>query len=74
MGGVWVFDLETNGLLDREDGLAILCAAAENVDTGELVRFGPEAHLEPVHRLPQFLDEATETAGHNIARFDLPLL
>ena len=71
--GVWMptrllFDIETDGLL--ESATKVHCAAVINVDTGEhcdYQRLG----------IPQFLHElemADTLIGHNIQRFDLPVL
>lgn len=72
-----LFDLETNGLLDRKD-LKILCGAAVDVDTGREYRWDPRSfEYDPlVDCAPAWhvLSQADELIGHNIAGFDLPVL
>lgn len=81
--GTWVFDLETNGLLDRGPELTLLCAAAEEVETGERVVWYPAgeqpprgvgAEALPLDTLPLWLNERETVSGHNVTRFDLPVL
>jgi DNA polymerase-1 len=64
-----LFDCETNGLLDRPD-LRILCGAAVDIDTGREWTFS-DTQLDGLFDL---VSRADELVGHNIARFDLPLL
>ena len=64
-----VFDIETNGLLDRED-LKIHCVVARDVETdGEYV-FRPHQ----IDQALELLGRADTLVGHNIAGFDLPVL
>lgn len=64
-----LFDCETNGLLDKPD-LRILCAAALDLDSGEEWAFA-DTELAGLFEL---VGRADELVGHNIARFDVPLL
>lgn len=67
-GGRWVFDLESNGLLDTIH--TIWCIVCREVDTGEVRSFGPD-------EIPQALEllaGADELIGHNIIDYDLPAI
>lgn len=64
-----VFDLETNGLLDRRD-LKIHCIGAQDVDTGRVYSFRPHELDDGVG----LLSEADMLIGHNIGGYDLHVL
>ena len=64
-----VFDIETNGLLDRKD-LKIHCIVAQDVETGDVKGFGPGEIAQGL----LYISTATRLIGHNITRFDLPAL
>jgi DNA polymerase-1 len=64
-----VFDLETNGLLDRPD-LRVLCGAAIDVDTGQEWTSDDLA----IDQFVGVLQQADELIGHNIAGFDIRVL
>lgn len=64
----WIFDLETNGLIDEVN--VIHCAVAINVETGECLSWKP-------HEIPQFIEwikariKAGDTLiGHNSIGYD----
>ena len=59
-GGRWVFDLESNGLLDTIH--TIWCIVCRNIDTGEVREYGPS---DIKHAL-ELLANADEIIGHNI--------
>jgi hypothetical protein len=69
-----LFDWETNGLLPGmkggRDDVRGLCAAAIDLDTGELFKAGPD-DLDAFTRL---VERADFIAGHNIVGFDIPLM
>lgn len=64
----YVFDIETNGLLDTLDTIHCLCAI--NVDTGQPHSFGPSEITKGL----ELLATASELIGHNVIKFDLPAL
>lgn len=65
--GRWVFDIETDDLL--ENLTKIHCAVAYNLDTDEIRTFGPDE----IWLIPGFLlREVEELWGHNLISFDLP--
>ena len=64
----WVFDLESNGLLDKMD--RIHCLVLRNPDTDEVRAFRPNNVEEGV----RLLTEAEEIIGHNILDFDIPAI
>lgn len=64
----YVFDLESNGLLDNLD--TIWCATFYNIDTEETISFLPHE----VPGIPVFLESCTLLIGHNIIKFDIPVL
>jgi DNA polymerase I-like protein with 3'-5' exonuclease and polymerase domains len=63
-----VYDIETNGLLDRED-LKIHCIVAVDADTEEMFEFGPDE----IEAGLWLLSSAERIIGHNIAKFDIPV-
>lgn len=64
----YVFDCETDGLLDTLT--LIHCLVLKNVDGGQVLSFAPGA-VEDGLRL---LADAEEIIGHNIIRFDIPAI
>ena len=67
-GGRWVWDLESNGLLDTIH--TVWCIVCRNVDTDEVREFGPDA----IQSALDLLAGADEIIGHNIIDYDLPAL
>tara|TARA_R110002074_G_scaffold394794_1_gene582465 strand:+ start:637 stop:2430 length:1794 start_codon:yes stop_codon:yes gene_type:complete len=67
-GGRWVFDLESNGLLDTIH--TIWCIVCRNIDTGEVREYGPS---DIKHAL-ELLANADEIIGHNILDYDIPAI
>lgn len=63
-----LFDCEANGLLDSVTKAHCICTV--NITTGERVQYGPR-HID--HALTH-LDAADRLIGHNILRYDLPML
>ena len=63
-----VFDIETNGLLPSVD--TIHCIAALDVDTNQLLTFGPN----DIDTGLKALGEASLLVGHNICGYDLPVI
>jgi DNA polymerase I-like protein with 3'-5' exonuclease and polymerase domains len=63
-----LFDLESNGFLAQ--ATKVHCVVTIDLDTGDEQTYGPDAITEAVSRL----QAADEVAGHNIQRFDLPVL
>lgn len=63
-----LFDLETDGLLD--DVTRIWCIVARDLDTNEEYAFEPHQIEEGL----ALLRSADVLAGHNIAKYDLPVL
>jgi DNA polymerase I len=70
-----LFDLEANGLLevegDKPAATTVWCVSAIDIDTREEFFFGPNEIKELALSL---LADADVLAGHNIQRYDLPLL
>lgn len=64
----YVFDIETNGLLDTLT--TIHCLVLLNADTGQMHSFGPSEIPEGL----RLLEEAHELIGHNVIAFDLPAI
>jgi DNA polymerase-1 len=63
-----LFDVESNGFLDI--ATKVHCVAVEDVDTGEQWDFKPDQ----IKEAGELLSRATVLIGHNIQRFDVPLL
>ena len=64
----FVFDVETNGLL--ETLTTIHCLVCLNADTDEIYSFGPSDIPEGL----KLLQSASELIGHNAIKFDLPAI
>lgn len=64
----YVFDIETNGLLDTLT--MIHCLVLLNADTEQMHSFGPSEVPEGL----KMLEEADELIGHNALKFDLPAI
>lgn len=64
----WVFDLESDGLLDEATKIHTICIGRGN----DVVDYGPDDHfiLDALHGL----QEAEVICGHNIIGFDIPLI
>lgn len=69
-----LFDVEANGLLedegDKPAATTAWCVSAVDIDTREARFFGPEGLKDAL----AYLSTAEVLAGHNIQRYDLPLL
>jgi hypothetical protein len=63
-----LFDIESNGLLDKASKAH--CIVISDLDSDRVEEFGPEQIEKGLTRL----SAATYLAGHNICTFDLPLL
>ena len=63
----YVFDLETDGLLDTVS--TVHCLVLKDIDTGEIISY-TDNWREGVKRL----EEADLIVGHNIIKYDIPVL
>tara|TARA_E500000081_G_scaffold9566_1_gene11446 strand:- start:11546 stop:13279 length:1734 start_codon:yes stop_codon:yes gene_type:complete len=61
----YVFDLETDGLLDAVT--KVHCVILKDIDTGHIINV-------KVKKALQLLEEADLIIGHNIIKFDIPVL
>ena len=61
----YVFDIETNGFLNVCD--KVHCIVLKDIDTGEI-------HTKDVETSLKMLSEADLIIGHNIIKFDIPVL
>jgi len=61
----YVFDIETNGFLHLCD--KVHCIVLKNIDTGEILTPSNEDAIK-------LLEEAELIVGHNIIKFDIPVL
>ena len=64
----YIFDVETNGLLDSLN--KIHCIVLKNIETEEVHSFTPDEVEEGL----KLLSEADEIIGHNIIKFDIPAI
>lgn len=65
------FDIESNGLL--HDITKVHCLVAENLETGEVLRYNHHGLLKIEHGL-KVLESATELVGHNVIGYDIPAI
>jgi len=63
-----LFDIETNGLYEQVN--RIHCVVARDIDTDEEYVFGPDKIKDAL----DLLSSADLLSGHNIARFDIPVI
>ena len=63
-GGRWIYDLETDGLLDTVS--VIHCIALRNVETGEGMLYGPSE----IQMALDILQRADEIIAHNGIAYD----
>lgn len=68
MGGTYVFDIETDGLL--KEGTKIHCLVATDVDTKEVHRFNPNNIKSGI----ELLTNAKKLIAHNGIAFDYPFI
>ena len=64
----WIWDLESNGLLDTIH--TIWCIVCREVDTGEVRTFKPDQIEDAL----ELLSNADEIIGHNIIDYDIPAI
>lgn len=64
----WVFDLETDGLLDSVT--KVHCGVFRNVKTNEVKQFRPHQ----VQDMLSFIDTCPVLIGHNVIGYDFPVL
>lgn len=64
----FLFDIETNGLLDTMD--KIHCAVLMCYDTGTVMKFPPNTVKQAI----DFLQNAEWICGHNVIEFDIPAI
>jgi len=74
----YVFDLETNDLLDKvtEIWIAVVIdlATGKEYIFSDHVSLSIDGHINSLSAFLPFLEEADEISGHNIIGFDLPVL
>lgn len=71
----FIYDIETNGLLDTMD--TIHCLVLYDMDTKELLSYRNDGHPDNYERLVEgvhLLNNAKKRIGHNIIKFDEPAL
>jgi DNA polymerase I-like protein with 3'-5' exonuclease and polymerase domains len=67
-----VFDIEANGFLDVVSRQH--CQVNVDPDTGELFDYADQPGHTPIERALDALSQADEIIGHNIIKYDLPVL
>ena len=67
-----LYDIETNGLF--EEVTQVHCIVAQDLDTDEVLEYAVGSSYAPIDDGIQLLADATLHAGHNVSRFDLPVL
>jgi DNA polymerase I-like protein with 3'-5' exonuclease and polymerase domains len=67
-----VFDIEANGFLAEVDRLH--CAVIVDADTSELSDYADQPAHTPIERALSVLSQSEELIGHNIIKYDLPVL
>lgn len=74
-----VFDLEADNLV--EESTKVHCLVAKDLDRGTFYSFYDDETIKPLYdksfnleRLPEFFSKVTYVIGHNIIRYDLPML
>ena len=67
-----IFDLETDGLLDKVT--KIHCLGIYDLDECKSYTFNDTGSSEPIVRGVQMLNDADSVIGHNIIGYDLPVI
>jgi DNA polymerase I-like protein with 3'-5' exonuclease and polymerase domains len=67
-----VFDIEANGFLAEVDRLH--CTVIVDADTSELFDYADQPAHTPIEQALSVLSQAEELIGHNIIKYDLPVL
>jgi len=67
-----LFDVESNGFL--EETTVLHCLWIMNVDTGEVTDYADQPGHRPIREGLKQLESADQLIGHNIIRFDVPVL
>src|SRR5207249_3025629 len=67
-----VFDIETNGFL--ADVTVQHCHVNVDADTGELFDYADQPGHQPIEQALNVLSRADELIGHNIIKYDIPVL
>lgn len=67
-----VFDVETDGLYS--DVTCVHCIAITDLDSGENYVFNDVGSEQPVSKGIQLLEDAECIIGHNIVRYDIPVI
>ena len=68
----YVLDLETNGLLHKLD--RVHCLVLRHVETGEVISCANQPGYPSIEAGLDYIAEATLLVGHNLLKFDLPVL
>jgi len=68
----YVLDLETNGLLHKLD--RVHCLVLRHVETGEVISCANQPGHPSIEAGLDYIAEARQLVGHNLLKFDLPVL
>jgi DNA polymerase I-like protein with 3'-5' exonuclease and polymerase domains len=68
----WIIDLETNGLLHQLD--RVHCLVLRHVETGEVISCANQPGHPSIEAGLDYIAEAKQLVGHNLLKFDLPVL
>jgi len=68
----YVLDLETNGLLHKLD--RVHCLVLRHVGTGEVISCANQPGHPSIEAGLDYIAEARQLVGHNLLKFDLPVL
>ena len=68
----YVLDLETNGLLHQLD--RVHCLVLRHVETGEVISCANQPGHPSIEAGLDYIAEAKQLVGHNLLKFDLPVL
>jgi DNA polymerase I-like protein with 3'-5' exonuclease and polymerase domains len=68
----WIIDLETNGLLHKLD--RVHCLVLRHVETGEVISCANQPGHPSIEAGLDYIAEARQLVGHNLLKFDLPVL
>lgn len=68
----YIFDIECNGFL--EDVTKIHCLVIKDTETGTTRSFLPDQTSESLNQGLKFLQEADCIIGHNVIKFDIPVI
>jgi hypothetical protein len=68
----YIFDIETNGLLQQLD--RIHCIVMRDLGTKQVLVFNDQGNARPISEAVTLMEDADRLIGHNLIGFDIPAI